>query len=329
MRILLAAALGLACSGVCAFGQVAQTRPQSISRNYWLEGKITTRGRQAIATARVVLSSMESPNGQTTFSDDDGRFFFYELRPGAYQLMISASGFKTLNRDVDLSFASQNLTLTLDALDDTQDRPLGGTVHADILNLPKNCLHNYEKGRRALQDGDEKTAVRSLQAALKEHEFAAGFSALGIAYVRLRRAKPARKAFERSLALSADWGEAHLGLGLLANDAGLYQEAETHLARARDFLPNEWRVDYELGRSHYHRDQLAEAEKDLLRAHQYNPDFGSLHLLLANVYAMTDQLPKAAAEMREFLQTNPESKLAAQVREKVRLLEAELSKPAR
>ncbi len=326
MKILLAGAFSLIWCGVGAHGQVAQTRPQPFSGNYSLEGKITTRARRVIATARVVLSSMESPSGQTTFSDDDGRFFFYELRPGAYQLMISASGFKTLNRDVDLNFGSQNLTLTLDPLDAVRRPPPGGTVHADVLNLPKSCLQNYEKGRRALQKGDGETAVKSLQAALKEHEFAAGLSALGIAYVRLRQAEKATKAFQRCLTLDEEWGEAHLGLGLLANDSGLYQEAETHLTRARALLPNEWRVDYELGRSHYHRDQLAEAERDLLRAHRYNPDFGSLHLLLANVYAMTNQLRKAAAEMHEFLQTDPDSKLAGQVREKVKLLEAELSK---
>ncbi len=327
MRILLATALGVACSGVCVFGQVAQSRPQPFSGNYSLEGRIATKTRQAVAAARVVLSSMESPNGQTTFSDDDGRFFFFELRPGAYQLMVSASGFKTLNKDVDLNFGSQNLTLVLQPLEQTPEPTGGGTVSADILSLPKSCVQKYEKGREALRKGDDAGAVRNFQAALKEREFAAGFGALGIAYVGLRQAKKAKESFERCLALSDSWGEAHLGLGLLANDAGHYEEAETHLARARALLPEEWRVDYELGRSHYHRDQLAAAEQDLLRAHQSGSDFGSLHLLLANVYAMTDRLAEAAAEMREFLQSNPGSKLAPQVREKVKLLEAELSKP--
>lgn len=322
------ALLALADPGFEASGQVASDLPSIGSGQFVLEGTVVDTEGRGIQMARLVLSPKKAPIGQTTFTDEDARFFFYRLRPGTYSLTVSAADFRTATRSVDLSFGSQNLRIVLRRSEAAEgsDRP-GGVIHTEVLRIPEKAQESYLKGRRHLGDQRPEKAVREFRFAIKEHpEFAEAHSALGIAYIQLKKHTQAREAFEKCLMLREDVGEAHLGLGLLRNDRKDYLEAEQHLLRARELLPKDWRVFYELGRSYYHQDRLVEAEQTLTTARDWYPDYGNLRLLLANTLALQDRLEEALAEMQAFLEVAPGSPLASQVRQKIQLIEAELTR---
>lgn len=95
--------------------------------------------------------------------------------------------------------------------------------------------------------------------------------------------------------------------------------------KAQQLHATEWRVNYELGRAYDGLDHMEQAEKSLRRAHEVHPEYGNVHLLLANALVLQNKYAEGLAEMEEFLKLAPNSSLAPQVQEKVKLLKAELA----
>jgi tetratricopeptide (TPR) repeat protein len=293
-----------------------------------LEGTVVDPEGHGIRMARLTLSSIEVPSGQTGFSGDDARFFFNRLRPGNYTLTVSATGFETSSRTVDLRYGSQGVRVVLQPRRGTPPTPSGRViVDADDLRVSAKARKDYEEGRRLLEKKELKKALKSFEAAIREEpDFPSAYSAMGITYIQNKEFNRAEKAFQKALSLEETLGEAHLGLGLVANERKAYPEAEQHLVRARALLPTDWRVCYELGRSLYHQNRLKEAETILVRGREIHPDYGNLRLLLANSYARQDELPEALSEMQAFLKVSPKSPLAPKVRQTIKALEAEINR---
>jgi len=81
--VVLAVILPVICP---AFPQVAQPFPRDRQDSTHIEGLITDRSGNPVELARVVLSAFTSEMGQTSVSDDDGRFAFYGLKEGSYKI---------------------------------------------------------------------------------------------------------------------------------------------------------------------------------------------------------------------------------------------------
>ena len=311
------------------FGQAANELPslgQLGDDEYALEGAVVDSNGLAVRMARLTLASTSVPSGQTGFSDEEGRFFFYRLRPGSYVLTIAASGCESATQSVDLRYSSQRIHVVLQRREKA-DVPAGrAIVSAASLKITEEARKSYEKGQELLHRKKPKEAVKAFQSVIRqEPEFAPGYSALGIAYIQVQDFDRADESFQKALALDEMLGEAHLGLGLVENERKAYAQAERHLVQARGILPNDWRVYYELGRSLYHQDRLEEAEAALVQGRSMHSDYGNLRLLLANTYARQDRLSDALAEMQAFLKISPKSSLAPKVRQTVKALEKEIA----
>lgn len=295
--------------------------------NFYLEGRVVDESSRPIYLARVVLTSVRSGNGQTTHTDHTGRFAFYNLREGAYTLNISASGFVSFNQGVEIFGGSKDLEITLHRSAARPDSASPEAVSVHQLSVPAKARDLYQKGRKELDRQKVEKSVEYFQAAIQEHPaFAEAHSGLGIAYVRLRNPELARKALIRAIELKEGLAEAHLGMGVLYNDAQQHAEAEKHLLKAQQLTPTEWHVYFELGRAYYGMDQLESAEKNLQIARQARPKYGTLYLLLGNVLVLQEKYAEGLAAFDEFLKVAPDSPLAAQVREKIKLLKEEVAK---
>jgi tetratricopeptide (TPR) repeat protein len=110
------------------------------------------------------------------------------------------------------------------------------------------------------------------------------------------------------------------------NEEKRFDEAEGHLLKAQAAKMIGWRAHYELGRSYYGLDRLAEAERNLRKAAESKPPYGNLYVLLANTLIRQDKLPEGLANLETFLKVAPKSPLAPTVREKVKLLNYELGR---
>lgn len=99
----------LSCFFMFAFAltsvAVAQTTSGSIA------GSVTDPNRAAISGATVKVSDTAKGFTLTTTTDNEGRFVFPTVPPGAYTLLVEASGFKKLERTGLLLVANDKMTL--------------------------------------------------------------------------------------------------------------------------------------------------------------------------------------------------------------------------
>lgn len=90
-------ALVLAQSQVSPQGSVGFSNPDFSIRQHSesINGTVIDPSGAAVAGARVKLASADSAEDQEVLSDDDGRFTFRNVSPGAFQFTITAEGFAT------------------------------------------------------------------------------------------------------------------------------------------------------------------------------------------------------------------------------------------
>ncbi|MBI3950561.1 MAG: tetratricopeptide repeat protein [Acidobacteria bacterium] len=321
----------LVCNSLVGWAQIGRERPSGVGSresSYYIEGRVVDDKGTPVRMARIVLAPFRAEVGQTSFSDDEGRFTFYDLRQGSYKVSASATGYTTETHMVDLFGGSQNIQIVLRRSDSASNSAPARAVPAAELAAPPKARERYQKGMRELERRKFEKSIEHLQAAIKEYPpYASAYSGLGIAHIQMRNRDLAREAFEKALGLDANSVEAHLGMGLVCNDEERYADAEKYLMKAQQLNPADWHVHYELGRTYYGLNQLERAEKNLRRAHEAHHDYGNLHLLLANVLVLQNNYAEGLAEMEEFLKIAPNTPLAPQVREKVKLLKAELARP--
>lgn len=114
-------------------------------------GVVKDPSQGAVPEAQVVLTRMEDNSQYPTATDADGAFHFVNLKPGHYDLAISASGFAEFKissaRDrrtpfsPDLSLASENTPLTIPTCRTTTvPRPVLQAHHNGVWRMHHFCL---------------------------------------------------------------------------------------------------------------------------------------------------------------------------------------------
>lgn len=324
----------LLSTGFLGWAQVATPRPQLGSRSqeekHSLEALIVDSSGAPVYMARVVLSGFISEVGQTAFSDDDGRAFFYDLRQGTYQIHVSAAGFNSSTQAIAL-VGSQQVRIILIRWGDAAGTAKTGAATISVAEqlVPAKAREWFRKGMKELERKNYEKAIEHFKNAIGFYpQYSAAYAAMGIAYLQTRKTDLAQEAYAKAVELDGHLSDARLGLGLVYNDQKRYADAEKHLLEAERLNPADWHAQYELGRTYCGLDQFEKAEARLRRALPLQPNYPNLHLLLANVLVSQNKLAEGLVEMQEFLKLAPSSALAPQVREKLKLLKAELSKPA-
>jgi len=318
---------------VVGWAQNSQERPdigpRSKDASYYIEGRVVDEHGAPVSMAQIVLTVFHTDVGTlTAFSDESGRFSFYNLKQGTYKVNVSGLGYIAVTEMVNLLSGPENIRLTLRRRDRSSNSLPAQSVSVAQLAVPARAREHYQKGIEELQRLKFEKSVEHFQAAIKEHAaFEAAHSALGVAYVQMHKTALAREAFEQALNLDEQSTAAQLGLGMVCNDEKHYAEAEKHLLKAQQLNATEWRVHYELGRAYYGLEQFEKAEQYLRRAHEVHSDSGNICLRLANALVLQNKYAEGLAEMEEFLKLAPNSPFAPQVREKAKLLKVELAKP--
>ncbi len=311
--------------------QGSQERPDFGQREFgsvFIQGTVVNQQGAPIYMARISLSTLQSEVGQTAYSTEEGRFSFYDLKPGTYKVMISAPGYSPTTQEVNLISGSEFVRFILRTTDQPSNTTIAQPVSVVDLAIPAKAREHYLKGMEELQRNKPEKSTKHFQSAIKEHPlFDAAYSALGMAYVQMQKSNLARKMFEKTLQLNENSPTARLGMGMVCNDEKNFAAAETHLLKAQKLEATEWRVHYELGRAYYGLNKFEVAEKNLRQARTAQPNYGNIRLWLANALVMQNKYAEGLAEMEIFLELAPKSSLAPQVQEKVNLLKKELGRP--
>ncbi len=308
--------MGQAIGGVAA--------PLSAERSFALEVILTDDAGAPIPYAAVILHGSSLWEGRTVFTHDEGRLTFTGLQAGEYQVVASASGFVSTSYE-DFFMGPETVRIALRHVSQTEKRPLAKNVSVHDLAAPPKAKAEYRKGLGNMDKRQYDEGRRAFQAAVRIYPaYAAAYAGLGISLLQLHDREEALKALRMALELNPSSYDAQLCTGLILNDQRRFHEARKYLDVAARLNSTDWRVHYELGRMHYGLSQFTEAEESLRLARRARPRYGNLYLLLANTLALEEKHDEAITEFEKFLEIAPASSAAAEVREKLRLLRAEV-----
>lgn len=292
-----------------------------------IQGRVVdASGHSYISGAMVMLHDFSGASRQTTISDREGRFVFYDLRPGKFEISVSHPEYE--QQSVDVVYDGRpdpGLRIPLKSKNKPNPTAPGAYVASWALQIPAEAREEFNKGLKDLKDGRMKESGERFSRAIEVYpKYAAAHSAMGTVHMSLGDKPAAAAAFEKALEIDANLADACLGLGSLYTAEGRYEEAEKLLLRARMLKSDDWRVLMTLAELYMKANMLEKAEAPLRRVLELEKNSPRPYLLLINSLAPQDKLPETLAAMEEYLRRFPNDRFAEQVRAKRDRLKAQL-----
>ncbi len=326
-------------------GQIQSTfnpgQPGGISI-YGHEGSalvLTVRGEKALLDRQAVvkLTNKSNPNVLWQTTEDESVAVFTDLRPGLYDIQVSAVGYVTAHQDLTVQGVNTTHQVEMSLRKDPS------AVDLNIqkgLELPAKVRKNLVRGATALKSGKLQEAQKHLDAAFAAYPYSSEASfLLGYLYF---------------LKSGSKQGQAYL------NDV---LQAKTYLAKAVTLDPHNVQALTLLGRLYIQQSDYTVARTTLEQAVAADPEYWTAHHLLANVYLRLNEFEKAQAQaqlaiergkgagnaallvlgealanlgrdqeaiqaLKSFQQDEPTSPTVPQVRDLIAQLEERVSKPA-
>jgi tetratricopeptide (TPR) repeat protein len=289
---------------------------------YDLTGQFTPPARAAVSIYRVA-----GPYTNSTLTEDDGRFAFKKLEPGAYtvSVFIPARGEARQTVEVGPSNADDRhrvaVTLNLKESDfvfsDVMRRR--HSVSAKQLAIPEKALRDYEDAQKDLAKSDTEAAIAHLNRAVElAPQFANAWNNLGTIAYQTRNFERAEACFRRALEADETAFEPLVNLGGVLVTLHKLDEAWKYNVAAVLARPNDALANAQLGMTYFEMGSLPLAEKHLLKALEVDPaHFSHPQLFLAEIHLRRNDRKAAAADLEDFLKYHPDWPQAAAMRQKM------------
>jgi Flp pilus assembly protein TadD len=289
----------------------------------FIKGTIVDETGAPVYQARVILEKLNGTMQLATFTNRDGNFSFERLSESTFALRVGATGFKEHSETFELTSAPRHLRIVLSRTDQQKNQqvtPSGQTVvAASTLKAPAKARKEYQQAAEAQQRGDNPTAHRHADKAIKLYpEFADAYALEGFVYLQEQKPEEAQAAFEKALSIEPQLPDGLLGLGRLRNVQRRFAEAEEYLQLAAQGSPDAWQINCELGRAYLGLGKYVEAERYLRKARAANPPYPSVYYMLAQVLLLLDRPLEALPEMEAYLRLVPRGPSADHVRDVIR-----------
>ena len=279
------------------------------------------------AVASVSIFRVASPFSATTLTEEDGRFTFKKLEPGAYtvSVFIPAQGEarQTIEVGPGTADARQRVVLTIHLKDSdfvyadpTRRRH---SVSARQLSIPDKAIHEYEEAQKDLARHDPDAATRHLERAVElAPQFATAWNNLGTIAYQTQKYTRAEECFRTALEQDPSAYEPLVNLGGVLINLRKLEEAYDFNLHAVLTRPNDALANAQLGMTYFGLNTMDLAEKYLRRASQIDPaHFSHPQLFLAEIHLRQGDTRAAAADLEEFLKYHPDWPHAARMREQI------------
>jgi Flp pilus assembly protein TadD len=154
---------------------------------------------------------------------------------------------------------------------------------------------------------------------------------LGIAHTEKGSLEEAAQEFQKVLALDPSDADAHSNLGVVYYDQGqqenrvadrqtLLERAVEQFEKARELIPDDPAIRYNLASSYIQSYRLDEAKVELDAAKKLDPDLPLVWYALGNLHALQGQKPEAIEALEHFLELGSDDTRA--ISEAQKLLES-------
>jgi tetratricopeptide (TPR) repeat protein len=259
-------------------------------------------------------------------ANSHGEFEFTDLRKESYRLTVSAEGFQTLERDVDLRFTTSRVVVNLFLTPVGQSKSVQSApaVLTDQL-APKKARDELVKGDRALSKEKYSDARTHLEKAIAEYPcYARAQTDLAIALIQLLALTQAESALRKSIKCDPGYHQARLVLGQLLNMQKRFEESEKVLTEAVRLAPGSWQLYYRLGVADFGLGEYARAAEEYEKVLSFNPTPPSdYYVKAADAYLAQEAYDKAYAKMQDYLRIDPDGRFAGKIRRTVQQMEAD------
>lgn len=253
-----------------------------------------------------------------TFTNPSGNFEFRALDPRVYLLTFTATGYDTVQTQVDLSVGSRkNVSVMLSRALPSEDARSSGTVSTHELSMPARAREFMVAGKRALNDKNTRAALEDFRRAADE---APGYYEacyeMGVAFVVLGQRSNAVRSFHKALEMSSDkFGDADVALGTLQMEDGNVEDAERFLRRGVSLNQDLWLGYFELGKLELERGHLDQGLAMAERAQSLSPKTPIVYRLLANVHLKQGDSAAFLKDIDSYLKLDPDSPAGIRAKE--------------
>jgi Flp pilus assembly protein TadD len=229
-----------------------------------------------------------------------GRASFGPLGFGDYTVVVEATGYKSTQRDVNLSVAMR-YEIDANLQPDSGDNA-GATASAKPVLAPK-AKEALDKALKALSANKLSDAEKHLNEASK---LAPGHPdvlyAQGVLFLKQQNWAQAQSALEKSSQLDPTNARAFSALGMALEDEGKHDQAIAPLEKSLQLDAKDWEPQWVLGEAYYHLQQYDQALKaSQLAWTQSNGKAPQAELLLAKAQTAVGKYEDAAQSLRDFL----------------------------
>lgn len=279
------------------------------------------------AVASVSLFRVTSPFTVSTLSDDEGRFTFKKLEPGAYTVAVfipsQGEARQTIEIGPGTADARQRVTMKIRLKD--SDFVYGDptrrrhAVSAKQLSIPEKAVHEYEDAQKDLARNDSEAATKHLERAVElAPQFAVAWNNLGTIAYQTRKYARAEECFRESLRQDPTAYEPLVNLGGVLINLHKLDEAYDFNLHAVLTRPNDALANSQLGMTYFGLATFDLAEKYFRKAVQLDPaHFSHPQLFLAEIHLRRGDTRAAADDLEDFLHHHPDWPEAAKMRAKI------------
>jgi tetratricopeptide (TPR) repeat protein len=292
------------------------------SDSFELVGQVNPPGRASIS-----LFGATTPFHTATITEENGRFQFKKLLPGAYTLSVflPLKGEARQTVEVGPGTADDHGRVTLDLRLKESDFVYADSarrrhaVSAKDLAIPDKALREYDDARKDLAKHDAGSATRHLERAIElAPQFSAAWNEMGTIAYQTRQYARAEECFRESLRLDPQAFEPLVNLGGVLITRHKLEEAWQYngyavLARPSDALANS-----QMGLTYFEMGSFDLAVRHLEKARRADPaHFSHPQLVLAEIHLRRGEKAAAAEALEDFLSHHPDWPQAARMREQI------------
>lgn len=317
MPVLRTGALGLMLL-VLAAPVCSNAAPQQGFRRPVIAGSVRVRDSSQTQPVLVQLHSEHGGMVSRVTTSSSGRFEFFDVREGQYDLVINANGFKPVRMRVEYSYAPLDgilIFLEPEAPSGASAAP-SDAISVRLLAAPAKAREEYQKGVESIASNKLDDGVAHFRKAIELHPaFDDAYVQVGRILLQKNDPSGAQQALDNATQLNPQNDLAFTLLGRAFRQRKLLPEAVTALETAVKLKEDSWFARLELGEALLGLGRLDDAFPHVARAHQLNTKEPSIHQLYYNVLIRKNQHRDALAELDEFLKMFPEHPLAPRARQ--------------
>src|SRR6266567_1674815 len=228
-----------------------------------------------------------------------GRAFFGPLGFGGYTLIVEATGYKSTQRDLNLSVA---MRYEVDANLQKEGVESGDAASAKPLLAPK-AKDALDKALKALSSNKLSEAQKHLNEVVKlapNHPDV--LYVQGVLYISQKNWAQAQSVLETASQMDPTSGRAFSALGMAFVDDGKYDSAIAPLEKSVQLNSGTWETHWALGKAYYHQQHYDQAlTTSQLAWTESKGKAPQIELLVAQTLTAVGKYEDAAQALRDFL----------------------------